>query len=293
MRRLTRIHPFDWCNYLFLALLGLACVLPLVQVLAVSLSDKSAATANAIFLLPVDLQWNAYEHILGQAAFHKAFAVAVWRALAGTAVNMLLVLLAAYPLSMEREELKGRNVFVWVLFLPMLFSGGLIPTYLLMRDLDLLNSYWALIINPTVVPVFSVIILLNFFRRLPKALAESAMLDGANHWIILTRIYIPLSKASIATLVLFSVVMHWNEWFMGLIYLNDTTKYPLQTYLHQSLLQINYNNITKAELEMLATLSDRTLKSAQIFISMVPIFVIYPFLQKHFTKGIVLGAVKQ
>jgi putative aldouronate transport system permease protein len=148
------------------------------------------------------------------------------------------------------------------------------------------------VLNPTVVPVFSAIILMNFFRTLPQSLSESAMMDGASHFTILARIYLPLSMASVATLILFSMVMQWNEWFMGLIYLSDPSKYPLQTRLQQMVVTINIENLTKEEIELMDRLSNRSFKAAQIIVSTVPILCVYPFLQKYFVKGIILGAIK-
>lgn len=284
---------FDIFNYIFIGMLTLSCILPIWHILAVSLSDKAASSANLVKLWPVGFHTMAYQRVLENAGFLHSFLVSVERVLAGTAINIILICITAYPLSREPEELKGRNTLMWVLIFPMLLSGGLIPAYLVVRDTGLLNSFWSLII-PGAVPVFSVIMMMNFFRSLPKSLYEAAMIDGAGHLTILFKIFIPISMASIATLSLFSMVGHWNDWFTGIIYLSDVGKWPLQSFLRQMLLpsftteQLNY-----ADIESFKYLSDRNFRAAQLFISIIPIMCVYPFLQKYFVVGIVLGSVKE
>ena len=207
---------------------------------------------------------------------------------------MIFTILAAYPLSKTKAEFPCRNVASWFFFVPMIFSGGLVPWFLVVNETHLLNTIWALIL-PGAVPVFNVIILLNFFRQLPKELSESAFIDGAGHWTVLFRIYLPLSVPALATLVLFVAVGHWNSWFDGLILMQDPKNYPLQTYLQSLIVSTNaeaLQHATKEQLQMLSRISDRTLKDSQIFIAAVPILAVYPFLQKYFMKGLVLGSVK-
>jgi len=285
---------FDVFNSIFILTLGLLCLLPIIHILAVSLSDKAASAANMVGLWPVGFHLKAYEKVLTSLGFLNAFFITVKRTVAGTLFNMLLITITAYPLAREREEFKGRDVFMWLLFFTMLFSGGLIPTYLQVRNLGLLNNFWALILPLSVYEVFSIIIMMNFFRGLPKGLYEAAMMDGASHWKILFRIYIPLSMASIATLTLFSMVSHWNEWFFGFIYMTSEKNWPLQTYLRQILMpSATDRQINISDLEVLKHLSNRNLKAAQLFIAIVPIMAVYPFLQKYFVKGVVLGSVKE
>jgi putative aldouronate transport system permease protein len=161
-----------------------------------------------------------------------------------------------------------------------------------MVRLHLVNSFWSLIFNPSVVPIFSIILLMNFFRSLPREMYEAALVDGGGHWRILLRIYLPLSLPALATLTLFSVVGLWNDWFTGLIYLNSPTDYPLQTYLEQIQLQPNFANLTTEQIAVISQLSSQALASARIIIAAVPVIVLYPFLQRYFIKGIVLGAIK-
>ncbi len=278
-------------NYLFLGLLMLSCLLPIIHILAISLSDSAANMANKVKILPVGFHLDAYNNILNDPRFYTAFGISLQRTLIGAAINMLLIVVTAYPLALEKEQLKGRDTIMWYIFFPMLFSGGLIPFYILVRDVGLINSFWVLII-PGAVQIFNIIIMMNFYRGLPKELAESAMLDGAGHFTILFYMYIPVSMAAIASLTMFSIVGHWNDWFTGLIFLNNSSKWPLQTLLSQMIISIDMSNITKDDLDLLKKLSNRGLRAAQIFVAMLPILMVYPFLQKYFVKGIVIGSVK-
>jgi len=173
----------------------------------------------------------------------------------------------------------------------MLFSGGMIPTYMIVRYTGLLDSIWALIL-PGAVPVFNVILLMNFFKAVPRELEESAFMDGAGYFTILWKITLPLSLPALATLTVFSMVGHWNAWFDGMIYMSDSRNYPLQTYLQSILVSTNVKLMTKAQAELLRLISDRTLKAAQVFIAAIPILLVYPFLQKYFVKGLMVGAIK-
>ncbi len=189
----------------------------------------------------------------------------------------------------------GLKNYRYILMLPdtMLFSGGLIPTYLVVFNTGLINTIWSLIL-PGAVPVYNVILMMNFFRSTPKALEEAARMDGAGQFKVLWNIYIPLAKPSLATVLLFSFVGHWNDWFSGLLYMQKTELYPLQSYLRTIIIQqslMSQNNAV--DLKELANVSDRTKNAAQIFIAMIPILIIYPLLQKHFAKGIIMGSVKE
>ncbi len=178
-----------------------------------------------------------------------------------------------------------------VFFFTMLFSGGLIPWYMVIRQLELLDSIWALVL-PAGVPVFNVVLMLNFFRQLPKELEEAAFMDGAGHWTTLWKIYLPAALPALATVSLFAVVWHWNSWFDGLILMNRPEHYPLQSYLQTVIMQRDMTFIQHLSRAELAIVSDRTIKSAQILIATLPIVFVYPFLQRFFVKGIVLGSVK-
>ncbi|GGD85332.1 carbohydrate ABC transporter permease [Paenibacillus nasutitermitis] len=285
---------YEGLNYLLLSISALLCIFPIIHVLAVSFSGSTAASAGQVTLWPVDFTLSSYKYALNNKQFLTSFLVTLERVALGVGINMVLTILAAYPLSKERGDLYGRNIYSWYLFITIIFSGGLIPWYMTIKQLGLLDSVWALVL-PGAVPVFNVIILLNFFRQLPKEIGESAFIDGAGHWTILSRIYLPLSKPALATLVLFTCVGHWNSWFDGLILMSSPQNYPLQTYLQTIIVNRDmslFTTATQEELKMLSQVSDRTLKSAQIFIAAAPILAVYPFLQKYFMKGIVLGSVK-
>lgn len=285
---------FQVFNALFLTLVAVVCLLPLWHIACLSMSDKSAIAANAVTLWPVDFQITSYQHIFGDSSFLRAFLVSAGRVLLGTVLNLAILVLAAYPLSMEKEQFKGREVIMWFLYIPCFFGGGLIPTYLQMNSLGLVNNPWVLVINASLFSISNSILLMNFFRNIPKSISEAAAIDGAGHTQTLFYIFIPLAKASLATLLLFNVVGLWNEWFMGTIYLNDRDWYPLQTYLYNKIqTQIDYVNMTKEQLEMASKLSDRSLQAAQIIVSTVPILISYPFVQKYFVTGIVVGSVKE
>lgn len=278
-------------NTLFFIFYGLICLIPVLQVLAISLSASSAVSAGQVLLRPVNFTLRSYEYILKNRAFWQAMQVSGMRVLLGVSISMLMIILAAYPLSKQKEQFRGRSIIIWLFIFAMLFSGGLIPTYMIVRFTGLLNSIWALVLPPAV-QIFNIILTMNFFRSVPNELEESAFMDGAGHFRILWQIYVPLSKPALATMVVFTLVFHWNAWFDGMIYMNEASKYPMQTYLQAFLIQPNTRLITKAVAEMLRVISDRTLRSAQIFVAAIPVLLVYPFLQKYFVSGIMLGGVK-
>ncbi len=278
-------------NYALLAALSLVCILPLVHVLAVSLSNSTAAGAGQVKLWPIGFNTSAYQYVLEKKEFMQALMISVKRVGLGTLVNMLMIILTAYPLSKETKTLRLRTVYVWIFFITILFGGGLIPTYMVIQKTGLLNTIWALII-PNAVPVFSVVLLLNFFRGLPKELEESAFIDGAGHFTVLWKLFVPLSLPALATLTLFSMVGHWNAWFDGIIYMNSPDKYPLQSYLQSVVIMQDLAVQSLTNDDLLKQISNKTFRAAQIFLGALPILLVYPFLQRFFMKGIILGSVK-
>ncbi len=285
---------FKKINTVFLCIVAVLCVLPLVHVLALSFSSSRAAGAGIVTLWPKEFTLEAYNYAIGRSQFWRSMGISLSRILVGLPVNMVLTVLTAYPLYMYSRSFKARNFYAWFFFITILFNGGLVPTYMVVSMTGIRDTLWALIL-PTAVPVFNIILLLNFFRRLPKEISESAYMDGASHLRILFQIFIPLSKPALATLILFVFVFHWNSWFDGLIYMNSSENYPLQTYLQNIVVARDfemYSSATAEELKALAEVSDRTTKAAQIFIAAFPILIIYPYLQKHFVKGIVVGSIK-
>lgn len=286
-----KLQWFPIVNTVVLVLIAVLCVFPLIHIIAISFSSSSAAAAGQVKLWPVDFTWASYEYTASRAEFWQSMWVSVKRLALGTVLNLLLTVLVAYPLSKESNALRFRLVYAWAFFLTMLFNGGLIPWYVTLKEYGLLNSIWALVL-PGAVPVFSIILLLNFFREVPRELEEAALIDGASQWTTLWKIYVPISKPALATLALFAMVEHWNSWFDGLILMGNPDNYPLQSYIQTIVIQQNLSNVSRDELLNLALISDRTLKASQIFLGSLPIILAYPFLQKYFVKGIVLGSVK-
>jgi putative aldouronate transport system permease protein len=279
-------------NYTFLISLSILCLLPIIHVLAISLSASSAVDVGLVKLWPVDFTWRSYKYILNKPEFLKSMLVSLQRVGLGTALNMLLCLLIAYPLSKEVTSFRWRTFYAWLFVITILFNGGLIPTYITVKETGLLGSIWALVL-PEAVPVFNMILLLNFIRGLPKELEESAFMDGAGYWKVLWSIVVPLSLPAVATVGLFTIVTHWNSWFDGLIYMKTQSQYPLSTYLQTIVINQNLLATNQVELSDLAEINDRTAKAAQIFLGVLPILMVYPFLQRYFLTGLVLGSVKE
>ncbi|RAV21401.1 carbohydrate ABC transporter permease [Paenibacillus contaminans] len=280
---------FIAANYTLMTALGLLCILPFIHVWALSASSAGAVSAGYVTFWPVQFNSDAYRLILNDPKFIRAFGVSLERLLLGTILGLTMTLFTAYPLSKESGSFRSRTVYVWYFVVTMLIGGGLVPTYMAVRNYGLLDSIWALVL-PGAVSVFHVVLLLNFFRGLPKPLEESAFIDGAGHLTILLRIYLPLSLPAMATIALFTMVGHWNAWFDGLLYMNRTDNYPLQTYLQSLIAQPNILQITN--LSEFLDVTERTVRAAQIFVGTLPILIVYPFLQRFFMKGIVLGSVK-
>ena len=289
------INTFAAVDGVLLFVLSLICLLPIINVLAISFSSRAAADAGRVALWPVEFTTAAYRYVLDDQQFLKSLSVSVMRVLAGAALNLLLCILCAYPLSKSDNRFRARKVYVWIFLFCTLFNGGIIPTYMVVSKTGLINSFWSMII-PGAVPVMYVIMMMNFFRGLPPELEEAALLDGAGHLSVLLRVYVPLSKPSIATVTLFSMVGHWNSWFDGMIYLRDDTLQPLATLLHNMVSRTTLNVIMETTdisvIEQLLTVTNESLKSAQLFIGMLSILCVYPFIQKYFTKGLVIGSVK-
>ncbi|WP_438446359.1 carbohydrate ABC transporter permease [Gorillibacterium sp. sgz5001074] len=281
---------FTVFNYLILGLIGLLCIMPVWHVFAVSLSSRAAATANIVNFWPVGFTTDAYEQTLGNVNFIRALCIGVERTVLGTGISIIVLVLAAYSLSKTDQKFAGRTAYAWFFVFTMLFGGGLIPTYLVVRETGLLNTIWALVI-PGAASAYLLILLMNFFRTVPVELEEAALIDGAGHFTTLFRVFLPVSMAGIATISLFEMVGHWNSWFDGMIYLKNRKDYPLATFLQSVIAKEDFVQ-AGIKAEDVANISSRTVKASQIFIGALPILMVYPFLQKYFVKGIVLGSVK-
>jgi len=264
----------------------------MVHVLAVSLSSGPPAAAGFVKFWPIDFTLDSYNYVLNRAAFWRAFARTLYRVALGVPINIFLTVMVAYPLSKERHRFHARTIYVWIFFFTALFSGGFIPSYILVNDLGLMDSIWALVL-PGAVPVFNIILMLNFFRTtIPSELEDASLIDGAGHFRTLISIYIPCALPSIATITLFSIVGHWNSYFDGMVFSRFIESYPLQTYLRSIIITRDFTTTDIEDLRLLAMVSERTMKAAQIFVGMIPVLAVYPFLQKFFIKGIVIGSVK-
>lgn len=283
---------FQAINYIILTVVTLTCLLPMLHVLALSLSDSVSATANKVLFIPKGFNLAAYQTMFSNPIFLNSFFVSAFRTVVGTAINLFVTILAAYPLSKENNELRGRKWISLFFIIPMMISGGLIPTYLLVNKLGMIDSIWSLII-PGCLPIGNVVLMMNFFRGINKSILEAAYIDGANEFSILTRVVLPLSTASIATITLFQMVAHWNDWFGATIYINDNRKWPLQTLLRQMLKSIDISTFGADTISQLRLLSDRSFRGAMIIFATIPILCVYPFMQKHFVAGITIGSVKE
>ncbi|HTG69370.1 MAG TPA: carbohydrate ABC transporter permease [Candidatus Udaeobacter sp.] len=280
---------FSMFNNVFLAVLSVLCLLPLFHLLMVSLSSSAPANAGLVTFWPIGFTFEAYAKTFDNVNFLSSLWVSVQRTILGTALAMLVNTIAAYALSKEASVFRARNIYLWYFVVTMLFSGGLIPSYLLILKLGLMNTLMSLIL-PGMVAVYNIILLLNFFRTVPKDLEEAAFIDGAGQLRTFFMIYLPISLPAIATVSLFIMVGHWNSYFDGIIYMKDAEKLPLASFMQTIIVQAD---MTKLDPAVVANLSQRTIRASQIFIGALPILAVYPFLQRYFVKGIVIGAVKE
>ena len=279
--------------YGILAVLTLVTLLPMLNVLARSLSGAAQVSANPGMVIPRGLTLDAYRYIVDTPVLIRSFGVSVFATVVGTFFNMVVTTAAAYGLS--KTDLPGHRIMMWMVIMPMLFSAGLLPTYMLIKDVGLLNSIWVLVIWGLVSP-FNLILMRNFFWSIPSEVEEAARLDGASDLRTLWDIVLPLSKPVLATVSLFYAVGHWNDFFTGLFFITDNSKWPLQVVLRtividQSMMGMGGSNAPTGDLTRLVT-SSANITAASIIFAVVPILLLYPFLQRHFVKGIMLGSVK-
>ncbi|CQR54997.1 carbohydrate ABC transporter permease [Paenibacillus riograndensis] len=285
---------FQIFNIIVLTFMAFLCLLPILNLVAVSFSSRSVVEANQVGLWPKGLNLSSYEYIFSNSQFFKSLWITVQRTVFGLIVELSLTILVAYPLSKTNRVFRLRSMYVWFFMVTMVFNGGLIPTYLVVNELHLVNSIWALIL-PEAIIMFNVLLLLNFFRAIPNELEEAALMDGAGWFVTLTRVYLPLSLPSLATITLFILVRHWNSWFDGLIYMNLPDQYPLMTYLQTMVLNLDLSQLSSTALAnnpSMLEITGRSLRSAMILACTLPILLAYPFLQRFFVKGMLLGSVK-
>jgi len=290
--RSTLYTLVDALIYGVLAVLAITCVVPFIYVIALSLSSKAAIVSESVVLWPVGFNVENYSFILRNSQFINSFGTSVMRVLVGVSVHLLVVVLTAYGISRDHLHLPGRTIFKAMLLIGMLFSGGLVPFFLTIRNLGLLNSFWVLILPPAL-SIFNVIVMSNFFRGLPHELEEAAVLDGANHLDILFRIFVPLSVPALATVGLFSAVGHWNAWFDGILFIGKPDQWPLQSFLYSLVSTRSIEWTSGAGLQQFMNATPKGLSAALVLFASLSILFVYPFVQRYFVTGLTLGAVKQ
>ena len=283
---------FYMLTIFIIVIFSLSCLLPLVYTLALSLSSKEAVASGQVGFFPVGLTLVNYKEIMKDMQFFLSFGIAVQRVILSTLIALAVMIPASYALAKSKKEFAPRNVIMWICMFCMMFSGGLISWYMTMKNSGLINSVLGLAVCGGL-PIYNMILMINFFESISKELEEAAIVDGAGPWRILFSIVLPISKPIIATIALFTIVGQWNEFFQGYVLSTKINYYPLQSYIKQMVVQIDYSTITEDQFASLANLSNTALNSAKIFVSMLPILVIYPFLQKYFVSGIMLGSVKE
>ncbi|MEG1471909.1 MAG: carbohydrate ABC transporter permease [Clostridia bacterium] len=276
----------DIVIYAVMIFVLLICLVPFVYMLALSLSDPKAIINGKVTFFPVGWNVDAYKQIFDYPNFFRAYGNTIFYTVAGTAISLVMTCLFAYPLS--KTFLRGQRFFMKLVVISMFFTGGLIPNYLLISNLRITGTIWAMLL-PFAINQFNLIILVNFFKTLPVEIEEAALIDGLNYFGILLRMVVPLSTAALATVGLYTAVFFWNDWFNGLIYLN-TAQYPVMLFLRNivngtSMLGDAAGSADKSTIAI-------SIKSAVIITSTLPIIILYPFLQKYFVKGLTVGSVK-
>ncbi|MFC4807742.1 carbohydrate ABC transporter permease [Paenibacillus sp. GCM10023250] len=286
-----------WAQTIILVLLaaaGLVTLLPMVNVWAISFSEAHEVFKNPMMLWPKSFTLEAYKYIFHTNVLLKSFGITVFAAVMGTFLSLVFTATGAYGLS--KTHIPGHRLLLWLVIIPMLFGAGLIPMYILLKNLGLLNSVWVLILPKLVAP-FNLILMRNFFWSIPESLQESAQLDGASELRILWSVILPLSKPVIATVGLFYAVGYWNDFFTGLFFISDNSKWPLQMVLRSIVIDFNMLNMGSQNTNTMndaahMVVQPENIKAATIIFAIVPILLVYPFLQKYFVKGIMLGSVK-
>ena len=280
---------FVWLNVILIAIFTVSTLYPFIYITSLSMSTGFEARAGNVFLTPVDFTIAAYERVLAEPLFWSSYRNTFIYTIGGTLMSLAFIIPGAYALS--RPQLFGRRFWNLMVAFTMWFNAGLIPFFLNMRDLGLLDSYFGIIIG-FAVNGFNIILLRNFFEGIPKSFEEAARMDGANEFQVLWKVYVPLSKPAIATVALFCIVSRWNGFFWAMVLLQDEGKIPLQVYLRKTLVELTDDEEFASTL-LTSAYSFETVSAAIIVCSIIPILLIYPFLQKYFNKGILLGGVKE
>ncbi|MGO4499033.1 carbohydrate ABC transporter permease [Paenibacillus sp. 2RAB27] len=289
-RRTHKEAAFDYFNFIFMLVICFVTIYPIWYVLVNSFNEGNDAMRGGIYWWPRVFSIDSYKAVFANNGIMLAMGVTVAKTLIGTVVHVLFTAMVAYAFS--RKELIGRNVYMLIGTVTLFFSGGLIPYYLLIRDLGMLDSFLVYII-PAMFSFFDLIIFLSFFREIPDALEEAAKIDGANDFKIFYQIILPVSMPVVATIALFHGVYQWNDYFTGMIYINKSDLQPIQTYLYRVVAQSSSNQMMAATTGSVAkTVSSQSIKLATMVVTTLPIVLVYPFLQKYFVKGFMIGSIK-
>jgi len=288
MKKSTGEIAFNVINIFFMVLMSALMVMPLINAYAISFSANAPAARGEVGFWPINFTIDAYKYLKNFSIIGTGFQNSFFLLFCGTGINMVLTVLTAYPLS--RKRLKGRKVFMTAILFTMMFSGGLIPSYLLIMNLKLMDSIWSLIL-PGAISAWNLIIMKNFFESLPAELIEAARVDGMSEPGIVLKIIIPLSMSAIATIALFYGVGHWNAYFSAAIYINDRAKWPLQLVLREIVVAAQMAQ-AQTGMDLALNVPVEPLKMAVIVVTTTPILCIYPFIQKYFVKGVIMGAIK-
>lgn len=281
---------FDWFNMILMTAICFVTLYPIWYIIVNSLNEGTDAMLGGIFWWPRKFTLDNYKAVFQNSGVMKAFSVTVLRTIAGTATNVFFTAMVAYPLS--KSNLVGRKFYMAMGTITMFFSGGLIPTFLLYKNMNLLDSFWVYII-PGLFNFFNLIIFVNFFRDIPSALEESASIDGATDWTTFIRIILPLSKPVLATIALFTGVYHWNDYFAGVIFINNPNLQPIQTFLYRIVAESGSTQMMATASNITRSTTSLSIKLSTMVVTTVPIVCVYPFLQKYFVKGMMVGAVKE
>ncbi len=279
---------FTRFNYLFLSLMGLIMLLPFLHILAGSFSSGNAIMQGKVTIFPIEFTLLNFKAVLNDAAIWRSFGISIFVTVFGTAINLLLTSLMAYGLA--KTDLKGRSFLILLVLFTMIFQAPMIPSYLVVKDLGMLNTLWSIMI-PNAISAFNLIIMMSFFQRIPKDLLEAARIDGCGEYRTWWKIALPMSLPAMTTVGLFYTVGHWNGYFNSLMFIRDSSLFPLQVKLRKLLVESDAEAMMQSAELTLSSIEG--IKMAAIMVATIPILVIYPFIQKYFTQGAMLGSIKE
>lgn len=279
----------DYANYIILGIITIVSIIPIIHIVAGAFATDKQMAEPGLLLIPREISLDAIKYIIGSDSFSQSFWVTIKVTVVGTTFNMLMTVLFAYPLSYK--SLKFRSTIMKIVVFTMVFSAGMIPAYMNLRELDLLNSFWALIL-PSGINTYNMILVKTYFEGIPEELREAAKMDGCNHLRTLFQIILPLSKPVLATVGLFYAVYHWNAYLPAMLYIKSPDQWPMQVLL-RNIVMLSQTDLGSSGTDgLISAVSPTSLKYATIFVATAPILMLYPFLQKYFVKGVMIGSVK-